>query len=128
MQQFLKASNNLLNIQYSFSPLPLTILRRNITAWLQDSRNNTYTCLRTLGQEDSVFCQFEDSDNFMEMYNLAQDRHQLINLAYKISQQTINFYKVIFFNSFFPMPIIPPILVTMVFSVIWSWEVLTSTS
>lgn len=25
----------------------------------QDSRNNTYTCLRTLGQEDTIFCQFE---------------------------------------------------------------------
>jgi len=59
----------------------------------QDSRNNTYTCLRTLGQEDSVFCQFQDSHNFMEMYNLAQDKHQLINLAKKISQQTIDFYK-----------------------------------
>ena len=60
----------------------------------QDARNNTYTCLRSLGQEDSVFCQFEDSTNFIEMYNLAQDKLQIVNLAKEISKKTIDFYKV----------------------------------
>ena len=64
----------------------------------QDARNNTYTCLRSIGQEDSIFCQFEDRGNTMEMYNLAQDNLQLINLAEKISEQTINFYKVTFLS------------------------------
>ena len=25
----------------------------------QDSRNNTFACLRTIGQEDSIFCEFQ---------------------------------------------------------------------
>ena len=44
----------------------------------QDSRNNTYTCLRTLGQEDTIFCQFEvitKLDNYQNIqflkYHLA---------------------------------------------------------
>ena len=60
----------------------------------QDARNNTYTCLRTIGQENTMFCQFEDSSQFLEMYNLAQDPEQLTNLASMISEETIGYYKV----------------------------------
>ena len=60
----------------------------------QDSRNNTYTCLRSLGQENSMFCRFEDSEQMMEMYNLNQDRHQLTNLASMLTNDTIAHYLV----------------------------------
>lgn len=62
----------------------------------QDSRNNTYTCLRTIGQENTMFCQFEDNNQFLEMYNLAQDPEQLTNLASLISDDTKGYYKVAF--------------------------------
>ena len=64
----------------------------------QDSRNNTYTCIRTIGQEDTMFCQFQDRDNFLEMYNLMQDPEQIINLASLLSSETINYYKVKYSN------------------------------
>ena len=64
----------------------------------QDSRNNTYTCIRTIGQEDTMFCQFQDRDNFLEMYNLMQDPEQIINLASLLSSETINYYKVNYSN------------------------------
>ena len=60
----------------------------------QDSRNNTYTCLRSLGQENTMFCRFEDSEQMLEMYNLNQDRHQLTNLASMLTNDTIAHYLV----------------------------------
>ena len=50
--------------------------------------------MRTLGQEDSVFCQFQDSANFLEMYSLAQDPHQLTNIANLLTADTIKYYEV----------------------------------
>ena len=48
----------------------------------QDSRNNTYTCLRSVTQtEDSLFCQFSDDKNTEEFYDLHTDPYQLHNLA-----------------------------------------------
>ena len=48
----------------------------------QDSRNNTYTCLRSVTQtEDSLFCQFSDDKNTEELYDLHTDPYQLHNLA-----------------------------------------------
>ena len=48
----------------------------------QDSKNNTYNCVRTLySEENSIYCQFQDSVNFMEMYDLNKDPQQLYNLA-----------------------------------------------
>jgi N-acetylglucosamine-6-sulfatase len=47
----------------------------------QDSRNNTYACIRSIGQEDSLFCKFDDSEGFLEMYSLTQDQFQLTNIA-----------------------------------------------
>ena len=47
----------------------------------EDSTNNTYSCLRTLKQnENSLFCEFADDTNFQEHYDLAQDPFQLHNL------------------------------------------------
>ena len=48
----------------------------------QDSRNNTYNCLRSLTpREDSLFCQFSDDTNSEEFYDLRTDPYQLHNLA-----------------------------------------------
>merc|ERR1711974_134141 len=50
----------------------------------QDSTNNTYTCLRTIIQEeeeDSIFCLFEDDESFVEIYDLNLDPYQLTNLV-----------------------------------------------
>ena len=64
----------------------------------QDARNNTYTCLRTIGQEDTIFCQFEDSVNFIEVYSILQDPYQTQNLASLLSKDTIELYKVLLFT------------------------------
>ena len=71
-------------------------------------RNNTYTCIRSLGQEDSLFCEFQDRANTIEMYNIAQDPLQLTNLAGMLSSETLDHYKVsqlnllgLIFSSFF---------------------------
>lgn len=65
----------------------------------QDARNNTYTCIRTLGQENSLFCEFKDHKNTIEMYNIAQDPLQLTNLAGMLSAETLDHYKVSFNGS-----------------------------
>lgn len=58
----------------------------------QDSRNNTYACLRILGQEDSMFCQFQDKGGFLEMYSLSQDKFQLTNIANLLQNETLQHY------------------------------------
>jgi len=58
----------------------------------QDSGNNTYWCVRSHGQEDTMFCQFQDNDNFLEMYSLSQDRFQLTNLAPLLQNETLKHY------------------------------------
>ena len=57
----------------------------------QDAPNNTYACVRTLGKEDTMFCQFPDQQ---EMYSLAQDPHQLTNIANLLTTDTIEYYEV----------------------------------
>jgi len=60
----------------------------------QDSKNNTYACVRTISaQENTVFCQFEDGKNFTEMYNLKQDPAQLMNLATLLQKDTLDHYQ-----------------------------------
>ena len=41
-----------------------------------------------------MFCQFQDSANFLEMYSLAQDPHQLTNIANLLTTDTIEYYEV----------------------------------
>ena len=39
----------------------------------QDSSNNTYLCVRTVSNPgNTIFCIFEDQENFEEMYNIEQ--------------------------------------------------------
>ena len=47
--------------------------------------------MRTLGKEDTMFCQFPDQQ---EMYSLAQDPHQLTNIANLLTADTLEYYKV----------------------------------
>jgi len=58
----------------------------------QDSRNNTFSCLRSIGQEDSLFCQFQDDSSFQEMYSINQDPYQLTNIANLLKNETIQHY------------------------------------
>jgi len=58
----------------------------------QDARNNTYACIRSYGQENSLFCKFDDSEGFLEMYSLAQDRFQLSNIAGLLQNETKEHY------------------------------------
>ena len=48
--------------------------------WMPDSFNNTYYCVRTIvDREDSIFCRFEDDEDFVEFYNLQENPFQLGN-------------------------------------------------
>jgi len=47
-----------------------------------DTKNNTYTCLRRIESDrNTMFCSFEDDENFEEYYDLDIDPYQLDNLA-----------------------------------------------
>lgn len=49
----------------------------------EDSRNNTYACLRYLStQDDYLFCEFNDKEGFVEMFDLHNDPYQMDNLAF----------------------------------------------
>jgi N-acetylglucosamine-6-sulfatase len=45
-----------------------------------DARNNTYHCLRTLSSaENTIYCEFDDDEHFVEYYNMNVDEWQLSN-------------------------------------------------
>ncbi|XP_056288317.1 N-acetylglucosamine-6-sulfatase-like isoform X3 [Pseudoliparis swirei] len=51
----------------------------------EDSFNNTYACVRTLQpQLDLRYCEFADSESFVEVYNLTSDPHQLENIVKRV--------------------------------------------
>ncbi|KAB7507688.1 N-acetylglucosamine-6-sulfatase, partial [Armadillidium nasatum] len=46
----------------------------------QDSYNNTYSCVRTLGVEkNEIYCKWNNNDNFEEYYDLNIDPYQITN-------------------------------------------------
>ncbi|XP_048474570.1 glucosamine (N-acetyl)-6-sulfatase (Sanfilippo disease IIID), b isoform X1 [Rhincodon typus] len=47
----------------------------------EDAFNNTYACVRTLSKVNLQYCEFADSESFVEVYNLTSDPHQLVNIA-----------------------------------------------
>ncbi|XP_033978883.1 glucosamine (N-acetyl)-6-sulfatase (Sanfilippo disease IIID), b [Trematomus bernacchii] len=48
----------------------------------EDAYNNTYACVRTLDKgHDLQYCEFADSESFVEVYNLTSDPHQLVNIV-----------------------------------------------
>ncbi|XP_029300100.1 glucosamine (N-acetyl)-6-sulfatase (Sanfilippo disease IIID), b [Cottoperca gobio] len=51
----------------------------------EDAFNNTYACVRTLDKEHNLqYCEFADSESFVEVYNLTSDPHQLENIVKKV--------------------------------------------
>nr|XP_023682153.1 N-acetylglucosamine-6-sulfatase-like [Paramormyrops kingsleyae] len=59
----------------------------------EDAFNNTYACVRTLTGYNMQYCEFADSESFVEVYNLTADPHQLENIVKKVDPtllQTMN--------------------------------------
>ncbi|KAJ8386021.1 hypothetical protein AAFF_G00178420 [Aldrovandia affinis] len=50
----------------------------------EDSFNNTYACVRMLTDQNLQYCEFADSESFVEVYNLTSDPHQLENIVKKV--------------------------------------------
>ncbi|KAL7742634.1 hypothetical protein ACLKA6_002002 [Drosophila palustris] len=49
----------------------------------QNSWNNTYACVRDFRYNlNRIYCEFQDSENFVEAYDLARDPYQLHNIGY----------------------------------------------
>ena len=49
----------------------------------QDVANNTYFCIRKITKsENSIYCRFEDNEDFIEVYDLNEDPYQLNNLMF----------------------------------------------
>ena len=47
----------------------------------QNSYNNTWFCVRKLNMdENSISCQFDDEEEFIETYDLNEDPYQLNNI------------------------------------------------
>nr|XP_013189649.1 unnamed protein product [Amyelois transitella] len=60
----------------------------------QDSRNNTFACLRHIAKlVDMKYCAFADQKAFVEMYNLASDPFELENIANEEFQSIIIWYE-----------------------------------
>ncbi|XP_029025052.1 glucosamine (N-acetyl)-6-sulfatase (Sanfilippo disease IIID), b [Betta splendens] len=60
----------------------------------EDAFNNTYACVRTLdGAANLQYCEFADTESFVEVYNMTADPHQLENILKKVDPsvlQTMN--------------------------------------
>ena len=55
-----------------------------------DSKNNTYRCLRTVNAtENSIYCEFDDPEQFVEYYDLDADPHNIVNLAFNASTPAV---------------------------------------
>ncbi|MBN3296974.1 GNS sulfatase, partial [Amia calva] len=50
----------------------------------EDAFNNTYACVRTLSSVNLQYCEFADTESFVEVYNLTSDPHQLENILKKV--------------------------------------------
>ncbi|XP_066524647.1 N-acetylglucosamine-6-sulfatase [Hoplias malabaricus] len=56
----------------------------------EDSYNNTYACVRTVSQSVNLqYCEFDDNEVFVEVYNLTADPFQLTNIAKTIDQEVL---------------------------------------
>jgi N-acetylglucosamine-6-sulfatase len=60
-----------------------------------DASNNTYHCVRTImtEKEDSIYCRFQDEDDFVEYYDLTEDQWQLTNSYDRLSQEEKGWYE-----------------------------------
>ncbi|ETE66000.1 N-acetylglucosamine-6-sulfatase, partial [Ophiophagus hannah] len=56
----------------------------------EDAYNNTYACVRTLSSKWNLqYCEFDDREVFVEVYNLTADPHQITNIAKTIDQEIL---------------------------------------
>ncbi|XP_063303134.1 N-acetylglucosamine-6-sulfatase [Pelobates fuscus] len=56
----------------------------------EDAYNNTYACVRTIAPAyDLQYCEFDDTEVFVEVYNLTADPNQLTNIAKTIDQEIL---------------------------------------
>nr|XP_020443069.1 N-acetylglucosamine-6-sulfatase-like [Monopterus albus] len=56
----------------------------------EDAYNNTYACIRTLDSEHNLqYCEFADSESFVEVYNLTSDPHQLQNIVKQVDPSVL---------------------------------------
>uniref|UniRef100_A0AAQ4PTL7 N-acetylglucosamine-6-sulfatase n=1 Tax=Gasterosteus aculeatus aculeatus TaxID=481459 RepID=A0AAQ4PTL7_GASAC len=56
----------------------------------EDSYNNTYACVRTVAlSTDLQYCEFDDNEVFVEVYNVTADPYQLTNIAKTIDQEVL---------------------------------------
>nr|CAB3250160.1 N-acetylglucosamine-6-sulfatase [Phallusia mammillata] len=58
----------------------------------EDAYNNTYSCVRTMdldGKVDIMYCEFTDTETFVEVYNHTVDPHQLKNIRNTINPQVL---------------------------------------
>lgn len=56
----------------------------------EDSYNNTYACVRTVSTAANLqYCEFDDNEVFVEVYNLTADPFQLTNIAKTIDQEVL---------------------------------------
>uniref|UniRef100_A0A8C6U7E7 N-acetylglucosamine-6-sulfatase n=1 Tax=Neogobius melanostomus TaxID=47308 RepID=A0A8C6U7E7_9GOBI len=56
----------------------------------EDSYNNTYACVRTIGPSANLqYCEFDDNEVFVEVYNMTADPFQLTNVARSIEQEVL---------------------------------------
>ncbi|XP_075218694.1 N-acetylglucosamine-6-sulfatase-like isoform X1 [Lycorma delicatula] len=56
----------------------------------QDSKNNSYTCLRRIDllSNNFIYCEFTDSEYFREYYNLVHDPYELNNTINYLNEET----------------------------------------
>lgn len=53
--------------------------------YCQDARNNTYSCIRHFAfNTDKIYCEFRDSEDFVEAYDLSTDIYQMQNIGYSM--------------------------------------------
>uniref|UniRef100_A0A8C6KVH5 N-acetylglucosamine-6-sulfatase n=1 Tax=Nothobranchius furzeri TaxID=105023 RepID=A0A8C6KVH5_NOTFU len=56
----------------------------------EDSYNNTYACVRTVTPFANLqYCEFDDNEVFVEVYNVTADPYQLTNIAKTIDQEVL---------------------------------------
>nr|XP_020464340.1 N-acetylglucosamine-6-sulfatase isoform X1 [Monopterus albus]XP_020464341.1 N-acetylglucosamine-6-sulfatase isoform X1 [Monopterus albus] len=56
----------------------------------EDSYNNTYACVRTVAPSSNLqYCEFDDDEVFVEIYNVTADPYQLENKAKTIDHEVL---------------------------------------
>nr|XP_022912032.1 N-acetylglucosamine-6-sulfatase-like isoform X2 [Onthophagus taurus] len=78
-----------------FISSPRDVAECSLENWCkcQDSKNNTFTCVKIFGKyEDFKYCQFKDDLGFIEAYDLMLDPYELKNVYTQLKTDQINYY------------------------------------